>query len=250
MEKTKIGFCFLYFVYLGTKIDFTIFLLPIFMTEFVEKLEELRASLVTMPADIGEADQAFYGQLLESDIKAHALRTGSKIPDFELPNVFGKMISIHDLYKNNLIVIKFYRGQWCPFCSLELQHLQKNLQKIENCPAKVVAISPQTPDNSLETVQKNKLSFEVLSDLDSKVGKLFRLVYEIPEHLNQLYKKYGVDFQFFNGQGKIQLPMPATYVVDRQGIIVFDDIPVFADQRQDPQSLVNFLQTNFRNNQK
>lgn len=186
----------------------------------------------------------FDEDLLEADIKKFALRTGAQIPDFFLPNASSKMVNIKDLYSKKTLVIKFYRGQWCPYCSLELRKLQELLSKIENCPANLVAISPQTPDNSLSTAEKYELTFEVLSDVGNKVAHQFKLAYTIPPYLNDLYLKFGLDFQYFNGKGNLEIPMPATYVVDRSGKIVFDYVPNFPDDRQNPQSIVDFLESN------
>jgi len=184
---------------------------------------------------------SFEQELAETDIITYALKTGDKIPQFFLPNAKGLMIDIMDFPEYKWLVISFYRGQWCPYCNLELRALEKALSQFEKFPAKLVAISPQTPDNSLTTVQKNNLTFEVLSDVESKVAKQFKIVYTIPEYMNELYKKYGVDFQFFNGKGKIELPMPATYVVDKEGIIRQHFISTLAHERLDPQDVVRFL---------
>lgn len=183
-------------------------------------------------------------ELKESEIINHALKVGDKIPDFSLPNALGKMVNIQSLMTKKWLVISFYRGQWCPFCQLELRNLQRNLQKIEGAPANLVAISPQSPDNSLDTMQKNALTFEVLSDKESKIGKKFKVVYTVPDYLHKVFEQNGVDKQYLSPEGKMQLPTPALFVVDNQGIIRMRSIETNFTQRIDPLEVVKFMENN------
>lgn len=186
--------------------------------------------------------EKFEEELAETDIIHHALKTGDKIPYFALPNATGNTVQAMDLEGYDWLVISFYRGQWCPYCNLELRALEKAVTSLKNIPAKLLAISPQTPDNSLSTVEKNNLTFEVLSDVGNVVAKQFKLVYTVPDYLNDLYKSYGVDFQFFNGKGKIEMPMPATYVVDKKGIIHQYFVSTYSYERLDPKEIIKFLE--------
>ncbi len=218
------------------------------MINFAAEIVKIQQGFADRDAKIPMEDvkmfHDFDEDLLEADIKKYALRTGSQIPDFSLPNASGKILNIKDLYSKRTLVIKFYRGQWCPYCSLELRILQELLSKIENCPAQLLAISPQTPDNSLSTTEKLELTFEVLSDVGNVVAHQFKLAYTIPPYLNNLYLKFGLDFQYFNGKGNLEIPMPATYIVDRSGKIVYDYVPNFPDDRQNPNLIVDFLENN------
>jgi peroxiredoxin len=184
----------------------------------------------------------FEQELSEKEAFALALRKGAKIPDFVLPNAYGKSVSIRDLYQPNMMVLVFYRGQWCPFCNLYLKSLQKNLAQINNSPANLVAISPQTPDHSLETMQKLELNFEVLSDVGGEVGKRFNLIYTVPDFLHQTYLKFGIDIEQFNGKGKLELPYPATYIVNQHGVIIADFISTHPNERQEASEVIATLQ--------
>ncbi len=215
-----------------------------FAAEMVKIQHDFVESNAETPVEYIKMLREFDEDLVEADIKKYALRTGSQIPDFSLPNASGKILNMKDLYSKKTLVIKFYRGQWCPYCSLELRKLQELLSKIEDCPAQLVAISPQTPDNSLSTAEKNQLTFDVLSDVGNVVSHLFNLAYTIPPYLNDLYLKFGLDLQYFNGKGNLEIPMSATYVVDRLGKIVYDYVPNFPDDRQNPQLIVDFLENN------
>jgi peroxiredoxin len=181
-------------------------------------------------------------ELSESDIINHCLKVGDSIPSFSLLNAYGNSVSSETLLRDKpWLIITFYRGAWCPFCNLTLQYLQRSLNEFKHIPANLVAISPQTPDNSLTTAQANKLSFEVLSDINSKIAKQFKIVYTVPEYLNEVYTRNGVDLQYFNGKGKIELPMSATYIVDNQGIIRKHFVEVSPMERLDPQAIIDFL---------
>lgn len=183
-------------------------------------------------------------ELKESDIPKLALKVGDKIPDFILKNAVGELVNIKNLMTEKWLVISFYRGQWCPFCQIELRNLQKNLETMERIPSKLVAISPQTPDNSLTTKEKNELTFEVLSDEGSLVAKKFNLVYDVPDYLIKIYEKGGVDLQYMNGKGKMQLPLPATYIIDNEGTIKFSFVETSAVKRMDPKDIIQFMREN------
>ncbi|MGB3189179.1 MAG: peroxiredoxin-like family protein [Limnoraphis sp.] len=111
--------------------------------------------------------------LVKSGLVEKALKVGDQVPNFQLPNAVGETVEIKELFKSGATVITFYRGEWCPYCNLELRTLQKYLPEIEQFKATLVAISPQTPDHSLSTLEKNELTFEVLSDVGNQVAKKF-----------------------------------------------------------------------------
>lgn len=180
-------------------------------------------------------------ELKESDIKEHCLKTGDKIPSFSLPDTFNKTQNIYTLHDRQWLVVSFYRGEWCPFCNIYLAHLQKHLESIENVPARLVAISPQLPDKSMPLVEKLKLKFTVLSDVGNRIGKLFGLVYKVPDYLRQVYEKDGLHLEYYNDKGNLELPLPATYIINRQGEIVYHFVETFPTDRLDPDLLVKEL---------
>jgi len=115
------------------------------------RISELQAQLNKLLTIINKFEE----ELSEGDIIHHALKTGDSIPKFQLPNAMGKMIDVMDFGEYDWLVISFYRGQWCPYCNLELRALEKAVTSLQNIPAKLIAISPQTPDNSLTTVEQS-----------------------------------------------------------------------------------------------
>jgi len=202
------------------------------------QLDEIVAS---KPGEYVAAHVKTDAELKESGIKNHCLKTGEKIPSFSLPDGTGKVQNIFGFHDQQWLIISFYRGEWCPFCNIYLKQLQKHLERIENVPARLVAISPQLPDKSLSQAEKLNLKITVLSDVGNKVGKLFGLVYTVPDYLKQVYEKDGLHLEYYNGEGKIELPLPATYIVNRKGEIVYQFVETFPTDRLDPEQLVSVL---------
>ena len=154
-------------------------------------------------------------RLVDSGIAEKSLKVGEKAPDFNLPNPNGESVNLHTLLEKGPVVLNFYRGGWCPYCNLELNAYQKHLPEIESLGASLVAISPQTPDSSLSTAEKNDLKFDVLSDEGNKTANEFGLVFELAPELHELYLKFGINIPESNGNDSWEIPLPGTYVIDK-----------------------------------
>ncbi|NER84847.1 MAG: AhpC/TSA family protein, partial [Leptolyngbya sp. SIO1D8] len=150
------------------------------------------------PAAISAAMQQATEELEKSGIVNQALTVGDVIPQIELPNAVGDLISVPLLLGQGPVVISFYRGGWCPYCNLELRALQQVLPEIQGLGAQLVAISPETPDSSLSTQEKNGLSFQVLSDVGNQIAQAFGLVFTLPETLRPIYQGFGIDIPAHN----------------------------------------------------
>ncbi|MEM1310883.1 MAG: peroxiredoxin-like family protein [Cyanobacteria bacterium P01_H01_bin.153] len=180
-------------------------------------------------------------EIAQLGIVDKSLKTGDRIPDFTLSNAVGNAVAVADLLKDGPLVIAFYRGGWCPYCNLELRALQQALPAIEADGARLVAIAPETPDNSLTTQEKNELSFEVLSDIGNQVARQFGLVFTLPEYLRPIYQSFGIDVAAHNGDENFELPVAATYVVNTQSQIVHHFVNVDYKRREDPETIVAAL---------
>ncbi|WP_299251968.1 peroxiredoxin-like family protein [uncultured Aquimarina sp.] len=207
--------------------------------------EELKAradqSATKYPETIHKIMNNGIANLKDTQITSRTLKTGDKIPEIILPNATGTNISIQELLSNKKVVLSFYRGGWCPYCNLELKALQQYQDKFEGLGATLVAISPETPDNSLNTSEKNNLHFEVLSDIDNKIAEEFNLAFTLPKDLIEVYKGFGIDLIKSNGNQDHQLPISATYVIDQDGTIIYDFIKEDYKERADPKEIFNFL---------
>jgi len=179
--------------------------------------------------------------LSQSQLMSKTLKVGDQFPDFSLPNDKGVLIDSKALLKEGPLVVAFYRGGWCPYCNIELRALQEALSKFIAKGAQLVGISPESPDNSLSTVEKNNLEFEVLTDENNKLAKLVKLVYELPQDLIDLYGKFGISLQQSQGNSNNELPISATYVIDTSGTIIYDFIEADYKLRADPKVIIEVL---------
>ncbi len=136
------------------------------------------------------------------------------------------------------VVLNFYRGGWCPYCNLELNAYQKHLQEINELGASFVAISPQTPDKSLSTAEKNELKFQVLSDVGNKIADQFGLVFKLPTELQELYNNFGISLPKFNGDESWELPMPGTYVISKDGNVQYAFADADYTKRAEPDEVI------------
>ncbi|MGD1936006.1 MAG: peroxiredoxin-like family protein [Cyanophyceae cyanobacterium] len=179
--------------------------------------------------------------LKESGILDGVASEGQQPPDFELPNAQGQPVRLSEKLKAGPVVVTFYRGQWCPYCNLELKALQNALPEFEKRGAQLIAVSPQTPDNSLSTTEKNELTFEVLSDVGNQVAQQYGLVFTLPEELRPIYASFGIDVPAHNGDDTFELPIPATYVIGKDGAIALAVADADYTQRAEPEAIIAAL---------
>jgi len=170
------------------------------------------------------------------------LPVGAEAPGFTLPNAFGESVRLADLLADGPVVLTFYRGAWCPYCNLQLRTLQQALPRIEAQGARLVAVTPQLPDKSREQVEQDGYPFEILSDLNDDVMQAYALYFEVPPDLSAVYREaLGLDLTEYNGPGRNVLPVPATYVIDRSGVIRAAFADVDYRQRMEPAAIVSAL---------
>ncbi|MBH0002110.1 peroxiredoxin-like family protein [Pseudoalteromonas sp. SWYJZ12] len=174
-----------------------------------------------LPADVLALMNTTNEELIAQHIKDNALQIGQKVENFSLANHKGEKIELADLLKKGPVIISFYRGGWCPYCNLELKALNDYLPQFKTQNAQLVAISPQLPDETLSTAQKNDLEFDVLSDVGNKVAEQFGLLFTLDERIQALYTQFGIDFEHYYGDKSFKLPLPATYVINQEGVITY-----------------------------
>ncbi len=180
-------------------------------------------------------------ELINSGIAERTLNEGNEIPQIILPNAVGKTINVNLMLKDGPVVVSFYRGAWCPYCNLELKALQQSLPEIKSFDAQLIAISPNTPDNSISSIEKHGLEFEVLTDAGNKIAKEFRLVFNLAEELRPIYKQFNFDIPKYNGEESWELPIPATYIVNTDGKIVHNFVNADYTQRMEPTKIIHKL---------
>jgi peroxiredoxin len=206
-----------------------------------EQLAEFRAGwFKRVPADRQAIMERHIAQLRDGLAKT-ALKAGDRAPAIVLKNAKGETVDVGALLKKGPAVVTFYRGGWCPYCNLELKAFQQVLPDLKAAGASLVAISPEKPDDTLSTAEKNALTFEVLSDVGQKVGRAFGLVYQFSDELKSAYHGFGLDIPAKNAADEWALPLSATYVIGRDGVIIYAYTDADYRDRADPTDVLAVL---------
>lgn len=189
---------------------------------YTNGLEELQNNLATMlPPDALEVFERDAQSLKTAHTSILKLQVGELAPDFSLSNATGEVLSLSSLLKQGKVVLAFYRGSWCPYCNLQLSQYQQVLNQIQDLGAQLVAISPQTPDESLNMSEKNSLGFEVLSDNGNIVARQFTTVFKNAEAPVETMKALGIDFDSFYSDDSQELPIPSVFVIEQDSSVSF-----------------------------
>jgi len=216
------------------------------MSRLVEEINKFKDEFASqVPTEVKEVMLAETKKLEDTKISEKALKVGDIAKDFTLPNALNNEVSLYDaIDSNDFVVIDFYRGQWCPYCNMELHALQGINEDLHRLNATLIAVSPQSPDASLSTAQKHELAFEVLSDLHNKIAKEYGLVFSLAQELRPLYEGFGIDIPGLNDEDSYELPMPATYVVNKNREIVYSFIDEDYTKRAEPQDILKVIRKN------
>ena len=209
-----------------------------------QELTAFRAEFArTAPAGRAALYEAKIEELRSEFASKSAIGVNDTAPDFALPNPAGKSIVLKDLLRSGPVVLTFYRGGWCPYCNIQLRAYQGALAQITGLGGRLVAISPQLPDNSLDTASKNALTFDVLSDVGNKVSRSYGLVYSLPEEIRSALRSNNKALPSINGDESWELPVPATYVVARDQRVALAYIEVDYRKRPEPEALLTCLKS-------
>lgn len=169
-----------------------------------------------------------------------ALRVGDKAPEFTLKDATGKDVTLSQLLKKGPVILTWYRGGWCPYCNIALKDLQGGLPEFTAAGATLVAISPELPDHSLDTREKHALAFPVLSDVGLTVADAYGISYTLDGATSTRYNgSFGLNA--WNGDTSNRLPLPVTYVVSREGVIVYRFIDTDIRKRAPHAEILNAL---------
>ncbi|MEP2652704.1 MAG: peroxiredoxin-like family protein [Paraglaciecola sp.] len=207
-----------------------------------EQLTEVReASAKNIPAEKLSVMLAEIEVLKARELEKLAPKVGDVFPAFSLSDQVGNSITLSEKLSQGPVVLTFYRGGWCPYCNLELRAYQSVLDDITSQGASLLAITPELPDASLSTAEKNALTFSVLSDPNSEFSKTLGLVFTLPDSLKPIYSGFGIEVEAHNGKGAFELPYAATYVIAPSGKIIFADVNADYTQRAEPSEVVESL---------
>ena len=183
------------------------------------------------------------GELFASGIEERILPVGATAPEFELRDSANRLVRSRDLLAVGPLVIKFFRGRWCSYCVTELETWRDLYGQLRERGALLVAISPETQRQSDFAVQQHGLPFPLLHDPGAALAEKFGLVYTVPEYHQHYLKSILVNLPFLNGEASWRLPLPATYVIGRDGRVVFAEAHADFRVRPEPQEALSALDT-------
>jgi peroxiredoxin len=191
-----------------------------------------------VPHDVSDLITRETGAVAKSGAAA-GLSVGDKAPDFELPDATGRPVNLSALLQNGPVVLSFYRGEWCPYCNLALHTWQQRLADLSSAGGRFVAVTPQRPSNALSITEKHELAFPVLSDETQDVIRAYKLRFDLPPALKDLFgNAFGVDLTEQNADGSWSLPATGTFVVDRDRTIRFASASVDWRVRAEPDEVL------------
>jgi peroxiredoxin len=214
------------------------------LREIFAERRELIANYV--PAETQAIHARAVAQLKQARLAANILPVGSKMPAFQLPDHDFKSVSSSDLLARGRLVLFFIRGRWCPFCVGQTEAMNLVLPEIERAGATLVAISPQTAKQSFFMRDQHRLRFPLLSDAGNNLARQFGLTYRVPQEQQAIYQRAFVNLPFVNGDESWELPIPATYILDRDGTVVYLSANEDYAERPEPADVLSVLGANHR----
>ena len=212
------------------------------MTTLQDQLDEITANT----RNLVQAERLAIGErsveeLFATGIEDHILPVGELAPEFELHDATGRLIRSQDMLALGPLVIKFFRGRWCPYCATELEAWRDLYPQIREREALMVAIGPQTSRQSDFMAGQHRLPFPILSDPGCALAEKFGLAYTVPEYLRDYYQSILINIPFVNGESSWRLPLPATYVLGRDGRVLFAEAHADFRVRPEPEEAMAAL---------
>jgi len=211
------------------------------LREILAERKELIAKYV--PAETQAVHARAVAALKQQRLAASVLPAASKVPEFQLQDHDAKTISSPDLLSKGRLVLCFIRGRWCPFCVGQMEAMNLMLPEIERAGATVAGISPQTVKQSFFMRDQHKLRFPLLSDAGNNFARQFGLTYRVPDEQQAVYQRAFVNLPFVNGDDSWELPIPATYIIDHDGTVLYASANEDYTERPEPAEIIRFLQT-------
>lgn len=194
------------------------------------------------PEDVKNVYEAGVEAVALSGILESAKQKGDQAPDFQLTNAAGKKVGLSEYLQEGPVVLIWYRGGWCPYCNLTLHAMQQELPDFKAAGASLLALTPELPDRSMSTAEKQKLEFEVLSDLNNEVARKYGVVFRLTDEVAAIYEeKFGLSA--YNGTDSNELPLAAAYVINTDGEIVYAFLDADYRNRAEPSEITEVLKS-------
>lgn len=209
---------------------------------YASQRDELNRSMAGQaPAELLNGFAAAAAGLDAIDFASRAPGPGDPAPDFLLPDQNGEQVRLSALLREGPVVLIFYRGEWCPYCNLQLRTFQAHREQFDAYGARLAAISPQTPDHSLSMAERNELGFHVLSDVGAHVIERYGLKYEVDADTRRLLEAAGSDLGAHNGEAGWVLPAAATFVIASGGDVRYANVRGNWTERAEPTDVLDVL---------
>jgi peroxiredoxin len=202
--------------------------------------ERAASSRERAPKETMDLYDGAINDLRESGILERALSVGDTAADFALPSATGDTVRLSALLDEGPVVITWYRGGWCPYCNMTLAAWRKAAPMVAAQGAQLVAISPEVPDSSLSTKQKNELDFHVLSDPGNTVARTYNIAYQLPDEIVESYSKF-FSLSEYNGDERNELPLSVTYIIDPDRIVRYAFLDADYKKRAEPADVLSAL---------
>jgi peroxiredoxin len=194
-----------------------------------------------VPVATLEVHARVIADLKAQGLAANSLAVGARAPEFSLVDHNRKLLSLSDMLSKGRLVLCFFRGRWDPFCCGQMEAMNRIVPEIEQTGASLVAISPQTVKQSFFMADQHRLRFPLLSDRGNQVARQFGLAYRVPDEQQSIYRRAFINLPFTNGDESWELPIPATYILDRDGTVLFASANEDYTERPEPAEMVQRL---------
>ena len=186
---------------------------------------------------------AFTEDLQRQRVSQHSVALGETVENFTLRDQQRRSVTLYDLLNEGPVVLKFYRGGWCPYCNRELKALHHALPEIEYSGAQIVAITPESRANIAHTVRKNALDFSILHDVNSEVARSFGIAFNLSEYMKAFYRSLGLNLSLRNADVMVRLPLPATYLIHPNYTVQYAFVDEDYTQRAETTDVIAALKT-------
>lgn len=212
------------------------------MNSLAKQIENLNNELSKqVPQEVLEIFEKSITDLKTQNIENESIKIGAIVTPFSLLNIKNQLIHSKDILSKGKMILAFFRGSWCPYCNLELRELQNNIAKIAGKNTTLLAVSPQSTDHSMALTEKHELSFEVLTDKNNGLAKQLGISFKLQEFALPIYQTIGINLEDFNLNDENTLPIPAVFVIDTDGTLIYKFIDTDYRNRLDIDELIQSL---------
>lgn len=167
-----------------------------------------------------------------------APRPGEAFPDFLLPDAEGRLVARDDLLAAGPAVVAFFRGEWCPYCRVTLEAWQAALPEMLAAGATLAAVTPETGGRALDMKRQRRAAFRVLADVDSGLAAACGVLHRVPDAYLRLLRRHGIDLAERQGNATLLLPVPAAFVLGRDGVLAWSHVDADFTRRAEPAALI------------